>query len=39
MTMFQIVTEGKRGPTVRSENPKLVAYKQAAYVQNVSGKR
>lgn len=30
---------GKHGPTVESDNPKLDAYKQAAYIQNSLGRR
>jgi hypothetical protein len=36
--MFQIIQQGKHGPTVESDNPRLSAYKQAAYVRRVLGR-
>ncbi len=37
--MFRAIFQGEHGPTVAAANPKLDAYKQAAYVQNVLGRR
>lgn len=37
--MFRAIFQGAHGPTVAAANPKLDAYKQAAYVQNVLGRR
>lgn len=37
--MFSIIYQGPRGDTVESDNPKLSAYKQVAYVVNVLGRR
>ena len=37
--MFQVPYDGPHGPTVESDNPKIDAYKQAAHIQNVLGRR
>ena len=37
--MFHVIERGPHGDTVTVANPKLEAYKQAAYVQNVLGRR
>jgi len=37
--MFRAIEQGPYGDTVSVANPKLEAYKQAAYVQNVLGRR
>lgn len=39
MSAFQVIEQGPHGDTVTVANPKLEAYKQAAYVQNVLGRR
>ena len=36
--MFHAICQGPHGDTVAAANPKLEAYKQAAYVQNVLGR-
>jgi hypothetical protein len=35
--MFSILYAGKHGPSVESDNPKIDAYKQASYIQNILG--
>jgi len=37
--MFRAIFQGPHGDTVAAADPKLEAYKQAAYVQNVLGRR
>jgi len=37
--MFRTVAQSPYGDTVTVADPKLEAYKQAAYVQNVQGRR
>jgi len=37
--MFRAIFQGEHGDTVAVANPKLEAYKQAAYIQNVLGRR
>jgi len=36
--MFIAIEKGPHGDTVYCENPKLQAYKQLAYIQNVLGR-
>jgi hypothetical protein len=38
MASFSVIYKGIHGDTVSSENPKLDAYKQAAYIQNYLGR-
>ena len=38
-TMFHAIEQGPYGDTVTVADPKREAYKQAAYVQNVLGRR
>jgi len=37
--MFHAIFQGTYGDTVAVTNPKIEAYKQAAYIQNVLGRR
>jgi len=37
--MFRAVEKGPSGDTVAAADPRLEAYKQAAYLQNVLGRR
>ena len=38
MAAFQVIDfNGKHGPTVYHANPKVEAYKQCAYIQNILG--
>jgi len=37
--MFRAIFQGPYGDTVAAANPKVEAYKQAAYIQNVLGRR
>jgi len=36
--MFRAIEKGEHGDTVYVDNPKLAAYKQMAYIQNILGR-
>ena len=36
--MFRVIEKGKSGDTVYVDNPKMAAYKQMAYIQNILGR-